>query len=118
MFFIRENIKAFKNGIFPYTDGFKVEEESDKESDENEEIDTTNMPDLESEESATEGKGIKILTPKQMLHRLPISLAQLKAGNNSEKPKNDIRQILYSLCRSKNLQSNSIKVWLTWKQSL
>ena len=90
----------------------------EKESDENEEIDTTNMPDLESEESATEGKGIKILTPKQMLHRLPISLAQLKAGNNSEKPKNDIRQILYSLCRSKNLQSNSIKVWLTWKQSL
>ena len=44
-------------------------------------------------------KGLKILTPNQMLSRLPISLAQLKAGNNSEKLKNKIRQILYSLYR-------------------
>ena len=50
-----------------------------------------------------EGKGLKILTPNQMLSRLPISLAQLKAGNNSEKLKNEIRQILYSLYRSKNM---------------
>ena len=50
-----------------------------------------------------EGKGIKILTPNQMLSRLPISLAQLKAGNNSEKLKNEIRQLLYSLYRSKNM---------------
>ena len=57
--------------------------------------------------------GLEILTPNQMLSRLPISLAQLKAENNSEKLKNEIRQILYSLYRSKNLQSNSIKVWLT-----
>ena len=42
-------------------------------------------------------KGIKILTPNQMLSRLPISLAQLKAGNSSEKLKNEIRQLLYSL---------------------
>ena len=41
-----------------------------------------------------EGQGIKILTPSQMLSRLPISLAQLKAGNNSEKLKNKIRQLL------------------------
>ena len=46
-------------------------------------------------------KGLKILTPKQMLSRLPISLAQLKAANNSEKLKNEIRQILYVLYRSK-----------------
>ena len=45
-------------------------------------------------------------TPGQMLSRLPISLAQLKAGNNSEKLKNEIRQILYSLCRSKKLTKN------------
>ena len=45
------------------------------------------------------GKGLKILTPRQMLTRLPISLAQLKAGNNSEKLKNEIRQLLYSLYR-------------------
>ena len=50
-----------------------------------------------------EGKGLKILTPNQMLSRLPISLAQLKAGNNSEKRKNEIRQLLYSLYRSKNM---------------
>ena len=47
------------------------------------------------------GKGLKILTPNQMLRGLPISLAQLKAGNNSEKLKNKIRQLLYSLCKSK-----------------
>ena len=70
----------------------------------NEHSDTTNMPDLESEESAEQRrnqstKGLKILTPDQMLSRLPISLAQLKAGNNSEKLKNQIRQLLHPLYR-------------------
>ena len=46
-------------------------------------------------------QGLKILIPNQMLNRLPISLAQLNTGNNSEKLKNEIRQILYSLYRSK-----------------
>ena len=119
MFSIRENIiRAFKKGIFPYIDDFQVEietdeetqeetdEETDKETDE--EMDTTIMPELESEESAAErrnqqGKGIKILTPNQMLSRLPISLAQLQAGNNSNKLKNEIRQLLYSLYHSKNM---------------
>ena len=50
-----------------------------------------------------EGQGIKILTPSQMLSRLPISLAQLEAGNNSEELKNEIRQLLYSLYHSKNI---------------
>ena len=49
------------------------------------------------------GTGLKILTPNQMLSRLPITLAQLKAGNNSEKLKNKIRQLLYSLYRSRNM---------------
>ena len=44
------------------------------------------------------GQGLKILTPSQMLSRLPISLAQLNAGNNSEKLKNEINQLFYSLC--------------------
>ena len=56
------------------------------------------------------GQGFKILMPNQIFSRLPISLAQLKAGNNSEKLKNEIRQLLHSLYRSKNLRSNSIKV--------
>ena len=45
------------------------------------------------------GVGLKILTPNQMLSRLPITLAQLKARNNSEKLKNEIIQLLYSLYR-------------------
>ena len=56
-----------------------------------------------------QGKGLKILTPNQMLSRLPISLAQLKAGNNSEKLKNEIRQLLYSLYRSKKLTKQLYK---------
>ena len=50
-----------------------------------------------------QGKGIKILTPNQMLSRLPISLAQLEAGNNSNKLKNEIRRLLHFLYRSKNM---------------
>ena len=104
LFFIRENIvRAFKRGIFPYIDRFKVEKESDEESDENDEIDTSNMTDLEGEESTTERKGLKILIPNQMLSRLPTSLAQLKAGNNSQKLENKVKQFLYSLCISKKL---------------
>ena len=45
----------------------------------------------------------KILTPNQMLKRLPIVLAQIKAGNNSESLLNEIRQIVYSLYRSKEI---------------
>ena len=48
-----------------------------------------------------EGEGLKILTPNQMFSRLPINLAQLKAGNNFEKLKNEITQLLYFLYRSK-----------------
>ena len=53
--------------------------------------------------SGNVGTGLKILTNKQMLNRLPILLAQIQAGNNSIKLKNEIRQILYSLYRSKVL---------------
>ena len=49
------------------------------------------------------GSGLKMLTNKQMLNHLPILLAQIQAGNNSKKLKNEIRQILYSLYRSKVL---------------
>ena len=64
-----------------------------------------------------EGTGLKILTPNQKLKRLPIALAQVKAGNNSETLLNEIRQIVYSLYRSKEITKkvynniiNSIKV--------
>ena len=63
--------------------------------------------------SKAKGTSLKILTDKQMLNRLPILLAQIQAGNNSIKLKNEIRQILYSLYTSKVLTktvyNNSIK---------
>ena len=58
---------------------------------------------LKFNEQKQKGQGMKILTPNQMLNGLPISLAQLQAGNNSKKLKNEIRQLLYSLYRSKNM---------------
>ena len=67
---------------------------------------------LDSDTSKS-GKGLKILTNKQMLNRLPILLAQIKAGNNSIKLKNEAKQILYSLYRStvlpKTVYNNLIK---------
>ena len=59
--------------------------------------------DYDSNGSGNVGTGLKILTNKQMLNRLPILLAQIQAGNNSSKLKNEIRQILYSLYRLKVL---------------
>ena len=54
-------------------------------------------------QNKTKGPGLKILTPKQMLQILPIVLAQVKAGNNSESLLNEIRQIVYSLYQSKQI---------------
>ena len=76
--------------------------------------------------SDTKRSGLKTLTPNQILSRLPIYLAQLKAGNNSEKLKNEIRQLKAIICilctDQKKLQKMFIKVCLTlfktWKQSL
>ena len=85
-------LTAFKSGIF------QVSKESQKDEGAN-------------------IKELKILTPNQMLKRLPIALAQVKAGNNAESLLNKIRQIVYSLYRSKEITKkvynniiNSIKV--------
>ena len=74
------------------------------------------MPDLENKKSVEhekrKGQGLKILTPNQMLSRLPISLARLEAGNNSEKLKNEIRQLfIFYYIRSKNYPKQSIIIW-------
>ena len=58
---------------------------------------------LEAKIVKQEGKGLTILTPNHMLKRSPIALAQIKAGNNSESLLNEIRQIVYSLYRSKEI---------------
>ena len=57
----------------------------------------------DAKQNETKGTGLKILTPKQMLQRLPIALAQVKAGNNSESLLKKIRQIVYSLYQSKQI---------------
>ena len=57
----------------------------------------------DAKQNETKGKGLKILTTKQMLQRLPIAPAQVKAGNNSESLLNEIRQIVYSLYQSKQI---------------
>ena len=61
-----------------------------------------------SKQNETEGKGLEILTPKQMLQRLPIAFGQVKAGNNSKSLLSEIRQIAYSLYQSKQ---NTKKVY-------
>ena len=107
-------IDAFKNKTFPLKkfDGDDDDNDDDEyytprelktirelSHSENEEETPRDMPDLETETFAAErreqsARGLKILTSQQMLSRLPISLAQLKAGNNSKKLKNEIRQLL------------------------
>ena len=57
----------------------------------------------EAKVKATKRTGFKILTPKQMLQRLPIALAHVKVGNNSESVLNEIREIVYSLHQSKQI---------------
>ena len=57
----------------------------------------------EAKYKAKYGRGLKILSTKQMLQRLPIALAQVKAGNTSENLLNEIRQIMYSLHRAKEI---------------
>ena len=61
------------------------------------------VSEAKAKAKATRGTGLKTLTPKQMLQRLPIALAQVKAGNNSESLLNEIRQIVYSLYQSKQI---------------
>ena len=66
--------------------------------------DIADLYNIKSDSDASKkGEGLKILTNKQMLNRLPILLAQMQAGNNSKSLKNEVRQILYLLYRSKVL---------------
>ena len=69
----------------------------------NENIKSLNPEGKGSIVSRAKGEGLKIVTNKQMLNCLPILLAQIQAGNNSKSLKNELRQIIYSLYRSKVL---------------
>ena len=58
---------------------------------------------FEAKRKANKGKELKILTPQQMLQRILIALAQVKAGNNSKNVSNEIEQVVYSLNQSKEI---------------
>ena len=87
-------LTAFKSGIY------QVSKKSQEGKGANE------MSRMNASEGANEGERIQILTPNQMLKRLPIGLAQVKTGNNSESLLNEIIQIVYSLYRSKEVTKN------------
>ena len=98
-----ELVNVIKSGLSDLKD---ESQEMSKEEIENETLDkilkiVEEILDFNREKQL--GQGLKNLTPNQMLSILPITLAQLKAGNNSEKLKNEIRQLLYSFYRSKKL---------------
>ena len=101
--FIKDDITDFKKDIENMSkDGVDKIEEMNKVMDIVELILYFNTKDQQ-------GGSLKILKPNQMLSRLPICLPQLKAGNNSEKLKNKIRHLLYSLYRSKKRTKNIYK---------
>ena len=99
---INKQLTKFKNSVknMPKNDKLKSEE--------NEKIIDVVEKILEFDRQK-QGQGLKMLTPDLIISRLPITLAQLKAGNNSEKLKNEIRQLLYSLYRSKKLTKQLYK---------
>ena len=74
-----------------------------------------------AKQNETKGTGLKILTPKQMIQRLPVALAQVKAGNNSQNLLNEIRQVIYSLYHAKKINKKvynnlmkSIQKWILY----
>ena len=96
-----DSVEEIKNRWSKLKD--EIEEMSEKNKEESKKILKIVEEIIKFNKQKQSGEGIKILTPNQMLSRLPISLAQLEAGNSSNKRKNEIRQLLYSLYRSKNM---------------
>ena len=104
-----ELVNVINSGLEYLKEEIKNMPENEKEIEDPESIVEIVEEILKFNEQKQEGQGIKTLTPNQMLSRLPISLAQLNAGNNSEKLKNEIRQLLCSLYRSKKLTKHIYK---------
>ena len=90
---------AIKSGLNDFKNEIENKSEKEKEIEKSYEIVDAVEEILKLKKQNQKGKGLETLTPNQMLSRLPNSLAQLKARNNSEKFKNEIRQIFYSLYR-------------------
>ena len=92
-----ELVNIFNSGLKDLKEEIKKMSKEEIETEEPDEIVRVVEMILDFNKHNQQGKGLKILTPNQMLSRLPITLAQLKAGNNSEKLKYEIRQLFYSL---------------------
>ena len=103
--------KAQKNTLYNIEMLYKVRNEAIKFYDDYSSM--VSEARYKAKQKETKGTGLRILTPKQMLQRLPIALTQIKAGNNAESLLNEIRQIIYSLYRlkqiTKKLYNNIIK---------
>ena len=91
-------MKVIKGGLIDLNKEIKKMSEDEIEIEETNKVADAVVAILDFNEQNQEGQGLKILTPQQILSRLPIFLARLKAGNNSEL-KNEIRHLLYSLYR-------------------
>ena len=102
-------VNVINSGLKDFKEEIKKMSKEEKEIEDPESIVEIVEEILKFNEQNQQGEGIKILTPNQMLSRLPITLAQLKAANNSEKLKNKIRQLLYSLYHSKNMTKQVYK---------
>ena len=102
-------VDVIKSGLSDLKNETKNMDEKEKETEKPNEIIDVVEEILEFNKQKQEGKGLKILTSDQMFSRLPITLAQLKAGNNLQKLRNETRQLLYSLCRSKKLTKQFYK---------
>ena len=102
-------MNAIKSGLIDLKDEIEKMSEDEKNPEKPDEILKIAEEILEFNKQKQSGQGLKILTPNQMLSRLPINLVQLKAGNKSEKLKNEIRKLLYSLYRSIKLTKQLYK---------
>ena len=91
-----ELVNIFNSGLKDLKEEIKKMSKEEKEIEDPESIVEIVEEILKFNKQNQEGKGLKILTPNQMLMRLPIALAQLEAGNNSEKLKNEIRNCCIS----------------------
>ena len=115
-------VDVIKSGLSDLKNETENMDEEEKETEKPNQIIDVVEEIIEFNKKKQGGKGLKILTLDQMLSRLPINLAQLKARNNSQKLKNEIRQLLYFLYRSKQLTeqlyNNLINIIQKWKKSL
>ena len=101
-------VNVIKSGLSDLKNETENMSEEEKEIEKSNEIIDIVEVILEFNKQNQQGQGLKILTPDQMLSRLPITLAQLKARNNSQKLKNEIRQLLHSLYRPEKITENNL----------